>query len=1007
MMNKKKIKKMIFLIFSIGIIAWTISSVLYGQSTLTNAPVTGITKPSGGSQAEPVSSKGVVLGSHSKQEVTQRVKQPTTESAAIGITFEGLDFDDNAAENGGNLFIPPDSMGAVGTDRVIAVVNTMIEARNKGGTFLFRDSLADFFAPLTPLTFTFDPKVIYDHYEDRFVVVTLERVDTGNNPNPGNKSRILLAVSKTGTPATATSADWDYHSINAETSIGGLDHWADYPGFEADEEAIYITANMFEHPGAGNLTFGVRLWIINKGVVGGFYDGGAAAVTVHDPYAVAGTATTTMPCRVFGNNGVGLGIGTFLVSYSNFTNGTDEFVQIVRVDDPLGTPTFTQEFINIGNIENVGGAFGFPDLPDAPQSGTGVLIEVNDSRALNCVWRNNAVWLTTTINPNSGPDTNQTTAHWFKLDTTAAPGGSITLDDQGNIGGEDIAAGTFTFFPSVAVNSIGSAKFGFSASAPTIFPGAFVAGREIGDPAGTIQASETVHAGEDFYIRIFASSGGVENRWGDYSGIALDPLNDSLFWIFNQYAALRGTTIDGEDGRWGTAWANSIFTSPGSAVDIYFLVDLSSSFTDDLPIFKAEAPGIISTLLTSFPDTQFGLGSFEDYPIPPFGSASDSDVAYRRNIDLTPITTDVEAVIAGLSTRNGRDLPQSQLPALFQAATGAGQDLTAEGFPGASIPSGQQANFRNGAIKLILLWTDAAFHQPGDSGDIPYPGPSFDDTVAAIMALDPPQVLGVVSGNEPNAITDVSAMAVATNALAPAGGVDCNDDGSIDIPEGSPLVCITPPTGAGIGKAIVNVVGAAIKAATPVAQCKDVTAPTDPGLCSAASVSINDGSFDPDGGPVELTQLPPGPYTLGNTVVTLKVTDETGLSGFCSATVTVKDMEAPTIEKVTANPNIIWPPNHKMVQVTVDVLASDNCDTEPACKIVSVSSSEPVDGLGDGDTSPDWKITGDFTVNLRAERSGTGNGRVYTITVECTDNYENSSTETVDVTVPHDKGKKK
>jgi hypothetical protein len=250
-------------------------------------------------------------------------------------------------------------------------------------------------------------------------------------------------------------------------------------------------------------------------------------------------------------------------------------------------------------------------------------------------------------------------------------------------------------------------------------------------------------------------------------------------------------------------------------------------------------------------------------------------------------------------------------------------------------------------------------------------------------------------------------MAVATNALAPAGGVDCNDDGSIDIPEGSPLVCITPPTGAGIGKAIVNVVGAAIKAATPVAQCKDVTAPTDPGLCSAASVSINDGSFDPDGGPVELTQLPPGPYPLGDTVVTLKVTDETGLSGFCSATVTVKDMEAPTIENVTANPNIIWPPNHKMVQVTVDVLASDNCDTEPACKIVSVSSSEPVDGLGDGDTSPDWKITGDFTVNLRAERSGTGNGRVYTITVECTDNYENSSTETVDVTVPHDKGKKK
>jgi len=65
-----------------------------------------------------------------------------------------------------------------------------------------------------------------------------------------------------------------------------------------------------------------------------------------------------------------------------------------------------------------------------------------------------------------------------------------------------------------------------------------------------------------------------------------------------------------------------------------------------------------------------------------------------------------------------------------------------------------------------------------------------------------------------------------------------------------------------------------------------------------------------------------------------------------------------------------------------------------------VTSNEPVDGLGDGDTGPDWQITGDLTVNLRAERSGQGSGRIYTITIECTDFSGNSSTKTVTVSVP-------
>lgn len=60
---------------------------------------------------------------------------------------------------------------------------------------------------------------------------------------------------------------------------------------------------------------------------------------------------------------------------------------------------------------------------------------------------------------------------------------------------------------------------------------------------------------------------------------------------------------------------------------------------------------------------------------------------------------------------------------------------------------------------------------------------------------------------------------------------------------------------------------------------------------------------------------------------------------------------------------------------------------------------------GGGDTPPDWVITGPLTVDLRAERSGKGSGRVYTITVECSDASGNTATKTVTVTVPHDQGK--
>jgi hypothetical protein len=138
---------------------------------------------------------------------------------------------------------------------------------------------------------------------------------------------------------------------------------------------------------------------------------------------------------------------------------------------------------------------------------------------------------------------------------------------------------------------------------------------------------------------------------------------------------------------------------------------------------------------------------------------------------------------------------------------------------------------------------------------------------------------------------------------------------------------------------------------------------------------------------------------LGATTYFLKVVDAYGQADEDSTVVTVVDTTPPTITQVAATPNVLRPPDHKMVPVTVTASATDTCGTA-TCRITAVSSNEPINGLGDGDQTPDWEITGPLTVNLREERSGKGTGRLYTITVTCSDGSGNSATGTTAVTVP-------
>jgi hypothetical protein len=138
-------------------------------------------------------------------------------------------------------------------------------------------------------------------------------------------------------------------------------------------------------------------------------------------------------------------------------------------------------------------------------------------------------------------------------------------------------------------------------------------------------------------------------------------------------------------------------------------------------------------------------------------------------------------------------------------------------------------------------------------------------------------------------------------------------------------------------------------------------------------------------------------FTSGTTtVVECVARDAAGNAATCSFTVTV----IPSTVPITASPDVLHPPNHKMISITLTVNYAGIAPLATA-RVVQVTSNEPINGTGDGDQSPDWYFTGtDLTLQLRAERMRNGTGRIYTITVEIVDALGGKHYGTTTVFVP-------
>lgn len=188
--------------------------------------------------------------------------------------------------------------------------------------------------------------------------------------------------------------------------------------------------------------------------------------------------------------------------------------------------------------------------------------------------------------------------------------------------------------------------------------------------------------------------------------------------------------------------------------------------------------------------------------------------------------------------------------------------------------------------------------------------------------------------------------------------------------------------------------------APPIALCRDLIKPSDAN-CQAAvtSAEVDNGSSDPDNDPLTFSLTPAGPYPLGTNSVTFSVADNHGHTTTCEANITVVDLRPPTIS-CSVKQSVLWPPNHKFVDVGFTATAADNCNTSPLPITIQVFSNEQDQPSSHDHSAPDAIDIALGILKLRQERKGHPVGRVYLIVVTSTDSSGNIGSGSCTVVVP-------
>lgn len=218
------------------------------------------------------------------------------------------------------------------------------------------------------------------------------------------------------------------------------------------------------------------------------------------------------------------------------------------------------------------------------------------------------------------------------------------------------------------------------------------------------------------------------------------------------------------------------FTLPETtvtAIDVMFLIDVSGSYTDDIASLKEQADNILENLSGRGINVAFGVSAFSDFPIDGYGHEYDGDEAFYL---LQSVTTDIDAAKTGinnLTIYSGNDYQESQLEGLYQAVTGAGRDIDNDGnYTSLGDIEPMNIGWREGALKVILLATDAPFH---DSDiDENYPGAGKTEVINVLQEKGV-TVFGLQSGSIGLATDDLDSIVLATKGQTFLLSYDSNE----------------------------------------------------------------------------------------------------------------------------------------------------------------------------------------------------------------------------------------
>lgn len=440
---------------------------------------------------------------------------------------------------------PPDTTGQVGAAHYVQMVNAAVGGAQvrvwdkTTGSQLYNFALADLW-PTTDPCYKYaygDPIVLYDHLADRWLLTQFVWP-------PAPPYYECVAVSKTGTP-TNNPSDWYLYTFQVHSS-----KFNDYPKFGLWPDAYYMSANQFVIANGSESWAGAGVWAFDRAAM---LAGQPASFVYFDVADLNQNYGGLLPATLLGDNLPPAGAPDYFLAVDQDWNGASDVLHVFEFHVDWSAPALSTFRLVKDLVVAPFDWYLGPGKTNIPQpNGAPALDELTDRLMMPLVYRNfgdhESLVVNHTVDAAAAPNTTlgQAGIRWYEVrggavDTTFA---DASIYQQGTFAPGD---GLHRWMGSIAMDYVGNIALGYSVSGSSVYPGIRYAGRLVNDPLGTMAQGEAV---------IVNGSGvqtGALGRWGDYSAMSVDPVDDCTFWYTQEYIQASG------DLNWQTRIASFKF----------------------------------------------------------------------------------------------------------------------------------------------------------------------------------------------------------------------------------------------------------------------------------------------------------------------------------------------------------------------------------------------------------------------------------------------------------------